>query len=443
MKVAAVPLPRRRSWCLALPLVALAWLPAVTPAALPEPLTFAAALAQADQPHPDVETVRADLLAARADLEVARSDKGLKVDLSGRLRWVDPATGGLSSRTDDHALILSVQKLLYDFGRTAAEIEAAQLDLESQRRLLAARVNQRRLEIAAAYFNVLLADMQYSRDNEEMAIAYVRFDAVRDRAEQGLVSDVDLLKAEARYQEVRRKRYASDVARRARRAELAALLNHPGELSSDLEEPALRFDQLNKLPQVEELEAQALKNNPALIALQARLEAARQRVAAAKAGRWPEIEAEFDTATYTRKFYTRDDFRVGLTFSVPLYDGGLVKGEVAGARADLIRLQAERTRKEMEVRLRVLELWQEIYVLRAQRDEAEVKGEYRDLYLDRSRALYELDLRTDLGDAMVQFSASRLYAAKTRYRLALALAELAALRGERVFPQWDGKERNE
>jgi hypothetical protein len=62
-----------------------------------------------------------------------------------------------------------------------------------------------------------------------------------------------------------------------------------------------------------------------------------------------------------------------------------------------------------------------------------VRGDYRELYLDRSRALYELEVKTDLGDAMTEMSAVRLDVAHTEFAWMMAQAELAALAG-RLLP---------
>ena len=58
-----------------------------------------------------------------------------------------------------------------------------------------------------------------------------------------------------------------------------------------------------------------------------------------------------------------------------------------------------------------------------------VQDDYRELYLDRSRALYEMEVRTDLGDAMVQMSAVRLDRARAVFDWMLTRAQLAALSG--------------
>ena len=52
-----------------------------------------------------------------------------------------------------------------------------------------------------SFFDVILADLQYARDNEAMAGAYIDADRARDRHELKRLSDVDLLQLEAAYQE--------------------------------------------------------------------------------------------------------------------------------------------------------------------------------------------------------------------------------------------------
>jgi outer membrane protein TolC len=241
-----------------------------------------------------------------------------------------------------------------------------------------------------------------------------------------------VLKAEQEYQQARRKRYASDVGRRASRSRLANLLNRPGMLPSTLVKPDLP-DLKRKLPDVEQLERQALDHNPALKSLRARIKAAQQRVQAARAGNYPVIDGELETSAYNRELGSTDRVRAGILFRMPLFTGGAVSADVARQQAALRQVRAELARKEMDVRQAVLEAWQHVYVLHAQQDAARVNADYRDLYLDRSRALYELDVNTDLGDSMVEYTAAQLYNARTRYQLALTLARLNALTGKPVW----------
>ena len=108
--------------------------------------------------------------------------------------------------------------------------------------------------------------------------------------------------------------------------------------------------------------------------------------------------------------------------------------EIAQQRAAWLKSQANLRKTQMDIEQRVLELWQAIYVLNAGVEKSKVYSDYRDLYLDRSRGLYELDVKADLGDAMVQFSDARYQTYKTMFDLALAWAKMDALIGHAEIP---------
>ena len=84
---------------------------------------------------------------------------------------------------------------------------------------------------------------------------------------------------------------------------------------------------------------------------------------------------------------------------------------------------------QSQIRVEVLELWQAIRQNRLRLEGELINQEYRDMYLDRSRAEYELEFKTDLGDAMVEFSNSRRKAYQAQFALELAWRRLEKLVG--------------
>ena len=60
---------------------------------------------------------------------------------------------------------------------------------------------------------------------------------------------------------------------------------------------------------------------------------------------------------------------------------------------------------------------------------AKTRLEYRDQYLDRSRSAYELEIKTDLGDAAANMTEAQWNADKVRYDLLLTLGSIDALLG--------------
>ena len=54
------------------------------------------------------------------------------------------------------------------------------------------------------YFNVVLADLQFYRYNEEMAVAYIQFDRIRIRQKLGQHTEVEVAEKEVEYNKIRR-----------------------------------------------------------------------------------------------------------------------------------------------------------------------------------------------------------------------------------------------
>lgn len=408
----------------------------VTPGSLPEPLTLEYALSLSQNDHPDNLLAKAQLDVAIAEKGSVAGSTGIQTKLQGQLRWVEPAANSFSKKTVDNFIGLSASKRLYDSGYSKARIASATATVDNFQWRLQNQQANRRVTIMQSFFNVILADLAYARDNELMAVAYVLFDRVKDRNKLGQVADVELLKAENDYHVARSARYASDVKRRASRSTLANQLGVPGQLSSNLVRPELQMHKRH-LPEIEQLQKLALENNFVIKALRKKVEAARQQVLAARARKKPVLDLRLLASEYTGNSRPSDRVRAGLVFEMPLSTSGVLDADIARQRSLLIEAQAELRNKEMQLQQNVLELWQQIYIIKAQRDEALIFSEYRDLALDKSRALYELDIKSDLGDSLALFSSALYRSAKADFDLTLAWVQLDAILGKPVTVEID------
>lgn len=395
---------------------------------LPEPLTLQDALALADEPHPELTIAEARLQAAEATIKSAAADTDLDIYLNGALRYVEPPAYSPDQTHDDNTLTLSVDKTLYDFGRSAASVKAATERLTSVNFLKLDTRQKRRLDIMQRFFEVVLADLQFYRYNEEMAVEFIALDRLRDQRELGQVSDIAVMQQEAIYQRVRHLRFSSQNQQRASRARLALALNRPGKLPATVVPPAL--PQVERtLPEVEQLQILALDNNPVLAALRSELVAAEAQVASARANDNPVLRGKLEAGTFSRERSSYDDWRAELSVKIPLYDGDRTQAAVALEKARLYELQSRLMQSERAVQQQVLELWLQLDALQSQREQRQAESTYRELYLDRSRALYEMEVKTDLGDSMVRISEAEHDARATDYEIALTWAKLEALTG--------------
>jgi len=400
---------------------------------LPEPLTLDYALSQVNITHPDLQVTEAAIKAAQAEQQLVESDTGIKSRIIGRLRWVEPPSFNPDRTHDDHRVGILVDKKLYDFGRTSSRLQAVQQNIESQQILYEDTRQQRRIEIMQRYFDVVLADLQFYQFNEAMAVAFVELDKRRDRNELGQVSDIQVLEQEAEYQRVRKLRFQSQNRQRLTRARLAYVLGRPGQLPDIVSRPENLPQLLRSLPEVELLQAQAMEKSSLLRALRAQIAAGQAQLAAARAGDNPVLYGNAQANAYSKERANYDKWRVGVQLEVPLTTGGRVDADAAKQQAELYRLQAELTASEEQIKQTVLELWLELDALLIQREQMQTQQNYRELSLDRSRALYELEVRTNLGDSMVRVTEAERHAVLTDFNIALAWEKMDVLTGGDVM----------
>lgn len=399
--------------------------------AVAERLTLDEALAAATAAHPDRRIAESDLAVARADRQQAASVQDFSVYLDGALRTGLRPDGDWQA---DNIGRIVARKPLLDFGRSGQSIAAADQEVSARQAELFNAESLRRIDIMARFFDVLLADMQYAADNEFLAVAYVSWDDSQDRFEVGQISQPELLRLEADYQDIRERRNASQQRMRSTRQKLAHAMHRPAPLPTELADPELAGN-ARAIPDYEALLPWVMENNPNVRALQAQLVAADARLAAIHAERNPTLDAEVIGGRYSRESATRDDVSAGLVFNIPLYQGGRIDGRIARELALKERRAAELEKLKLDLADTLLATLQEIEWLRdTSRAAADKQIEYRDWALERARAEYELELKTNLGTSMAQTQVALLRRKQVEYRLALALARLEALAGGRLPP---------
>jgi len=405
------------------------------PQAWPDELTLERALAASRSAHPQSVIGEANIQKEQARIETVNAQTGLQSQLSTRLRWIDPPAIALDQTQGDHLLQLTIDKPLYDFGRSSAQLAAGQAALASARQQHRAAENQYRVTILSAYFDVLLADMAYARDNEGMSMAYVRFDRAQQRNELGQLSDIALMEKNSEYQATRVQRYRSSMAQRSTRAQLANILNRPGQLPNELSEPKLEILQRSIPEEIGAWVKEAEIGNVLLLTFRLRVKEAQEQLSAANASDNPLLVGNAEVSRFSRETAGRDNWRAGVSLHVPLTTGGRRQAESAKFRAELTKRRAQLEQYKRDMSQSILELWGELQALKVAREYAQSETEFRDLYLDRSRALYEMEVNSDLGDAMVKTTAVRYQTQKTNFMMALTWARLDALLGRRVFSE--------
>ena len=399
---------------------------------LPEPLTLKAAIETASNlKHPVLRDISLRYEKVQAQINKSASNNDFRIDFEGRIREVEPSDKADSDQTGDSAASLILSKPLYDFGLSDTVERQLKLHLSALDAERDYVIQQRELKILQNYFEVLDADNRFITENENLAIAFIRYDNARENQILGSVAEIDVLRLQANYEKARQLRYLAEHKQRYTREVLALSMGYPDQISSQLEQPEIYVNTKYEI-EMEQLIEASMINSLELIWREMQAVVAKQSIDAASKSDNGGIDFEFEVSEYERETSTRDEWRATIYLNLPIFSTN------EAAKIDIAHADYENTLNDLlmvklQVRLKILELWQKLNQAQLVAQGFAVEESYRELYLDKSRAEYELEFKTDLGDAMVEFSRSRTQRLAAEYQFELARRHLTMLVGEEVF----------
>ncbi len=397
---------------------------------LSDPLSLQQVMQMAEQPdYFTLIDAQSKIAQSQSALELAESSLGFSAQLELQAAYVEPPSIAYDQSNNDSTATLYLIKPLYDFGGSGKKVQAASIEQQAWQANMSYVVANRKIEIAKYFFEVILSDLKYAWDNESLAIAYVQHDTVKDRHALLQISDLELLESENRYMDALHARSLSEIEQRHSRATLAEVLNRPTQLPSNLVLPEFDFLQ-TELPDYALLMDKVLLSNPQIYLAEQQYAAAEQRLEAENKQMSPLLSAELTISEYARTT-SSDDMRASLNLTMPLYESSSIKSRISGARANLLSQRAKLLSTKSQIRKQTLNLWQTVVLLQTRQQQLQSKQDLRELELDKSRALYEMEVKTDLGNSMVAISEIRYLRAKNEYELALAWMQLRLLAGEK------------
>ena len=396
---------------------------------LPEILSLENVLSIAEiNGSPERDIAEAEILVSNSELAKVQSRYGIRVKAELAPRYVYAIDTSKGDDINDSYYFLGTSKILSDFGRTEQLTQAAEANLRADAIEFVSFRFRRRLKLIEAYLNVLLADQFYAVEDEKMTIKFLKYDKARERHDLGEVSDVDLIGLESAYREDLIARMRSANRQSEARARLAALLNRPDEFPAELQPVNLDIEDI-EISEYQDLLGLALSKNPGLSAQNERVKAAEAKLQHSRLSKRPVLDSSVELGNYERRYGDGGKWRLGVNLVIPFREGGRFKAEIAKQNAELKKELAKYQVMKNALRKTVLELVQEIEVLKVAVQSAETRLEFRDQYLDRSRSAYELEIQTDLGDASANMTEAQWHADKVRYDLMLTLGSIDALLG--------------
>lgn len=340
-------------------------LPAVpAPAAASVPSTAAYGLADltalALRHNPDTRVAWAAAQAAAAEIGIARADYLPVLSAEASITQTRSATSSgtpLPTQTR-YGPTASLSYILLDFGARAARDDVAQAGL------LAANLEQNQaiqdvvLAVEQAYYGLLGLEALQGAAEQSLETAQTNLAATQQRRDAGLATIGDVYQVETTVAQARLNLQQVQGQVAAARGVLATAAGLPVNTPLRLQPWPAETPLVEVAEGVERLLAQAQAQRPGLVAAQARVLAAGADTRATAAAGRPTLAL---SASSGQTYIVDDgDFprtSIGLTLSMPLFQGFRTTYETRQARARESQARAERDRLYFDVQRQVWEAY--------------------------------------------------------------------------------------
>lgn len=292
--------------------------------------------------HNDAQFIQAqaEWLTQRELYPQARSSLLPKVHATASRSEIDSETQGPQSffsangeySTND--ISVNLTQPIYDHG-TVAGLKSAKASVRSAETRFRAAEQLLLLNLAETYFNAVVAEDSLRFAKAELKAIERQLKGIKQRFEVGSLAETDVKESQAAYDLAYAQVIEAENALRNAREQLYTMTGSIPALLPLKQE----FELTPPVPdEVEHWEQTALKQNADLLSAQSDLKARSEEVAFQRAQRYPYLdliasytESEQDGGSFDGT--EREDTRLTLQLTVPLYSGGAVSSEVRKAKA--------------------------------------------------------------------------------------------------------------
>jgi outer membrane protein len=296
------------------------------------------------------------------------------------------------------------------------------------------------VRVAQAYFGVIVAHDAIDAADAQVAALTEQLAQVTRGYQQGTHSQTDVDDTKSRLGSARSQRVAAQNDLQSAQAELERITGQNWDAS---QLAALQDKLTPPAPEPADLRAwmdQARHNNPAVVAQQAAVEAARQEIKKNRSDHLPTVDlvGNIGSNYASHSLTTPDDFstratqhEVGLQLTLPIYSGGVINSKVTEAIANMNKAQADGEVASRQAATDAQQAYAGVTNGLAQIDALNVAVESGQSAVKGNRVGYKLGIRIniDVLNAEQQLYTAQRDLSKARYDTLLQGLKLKAAAG--------------
>ena len=304
--------------------------------------------------HPDMVAAASSQKASISRIGQAKSSYYPQVSINAdfmRVKQPSFSSGSTTdSTTDTYDGSVTLNQLLYDFGRTSAQVGIKKFLSESSGANVTTTARDVSYAVKQSYYGLLNARDTLVDNRETVKNFEQHLDMAKKLFEAGIKPMIDVTKAEM---DLSQARLSMIKAQNDTRVARLTLTNSMGidEMPDIKIKDAPPYAEYIIIP--EESLNRAYANRPDLKALQWEYDAAKRSIDYAKTGNYPNLSGTAGIGKTGRDFPLNDEWSIGAGLSIPIFTGFNVRYQVDEARSNLITKKAEIDRLKQNIKLDV------------------------------------------------------------------------------------------
>jgi len=411
----------------------------------PETVTLEEAVAIALARHPDVETARTAAEGLQGRIREVRAQALPEVDLfADATRSRDPSllnASGLDKFPEElrNALVpepvnlydygVRVSQPVYTAGRVGTALRLASVEAEGALTDIDRAEQDLALEVVKAFYALLGTERYRTQVMETQEQRELHAEMARTRFENGVATEVDVLRSEVAVANGMPEVVRAENAIRQARAQLNYYLvrpvDFPTQVSGEFQES--QWEELD----LEALMLDAERRRPDLLRMRIAEQSAATQLELAKAENRMSVDFNAAYGLVAReprnlldRLYSR--WNVGLSFTLPIFDGFQRSGMIWQATANQRTARLEREKAEQQVRLGIQQGLDELRATQETVAAARANIEQAERVLEMTQANYQFGAATtlDIVDAQTALSEARTNLLRGLHDYSVARANL-------------------
>jgi len=381
--------------------------------------------------HPVINAARNTVKVNESRIGQARSNYYPQLNWQTGYSRISPAISGTtrslgSSTYDQYASNLNLTQNLYDFEKTATQVQIQNLNADSSRQDLNTTEAQIILGVKQSYYSLVQAEKNREVARESVKQFQIHLEQAKGFFEVGVKPKFDVTKAEVDLSNAKLNLIRAENAFRIARVNLNNAIGVPGAPEYSLDHTLL-FEKYEV--DLQEALKKAYDNRPDLRSLMMKVEAGSQSMELAKKGYYPYVTGNASWGFEGQDFPLDKSWNVGATLNIPLFSGFQTKNQVAEAKATLDVLKDNEQSLRMQIRLEVEQAYSNLIEATEGIATAQLTVRQAEENFDLANGRYASGVGNpiEVTDALVALSNARTthIAALTGYKTAQASLEKA------------------